>query len=113
MKVDPAMYMKTQETMTKCPAIKQVFTRKCTHCAIIDTHLSGFWPKMHSLRNKSGRSWTQNRLIGPSIHRRSAELVLDDPMIRWPDSRRSPLCTRNKRGLSFRIKMTESFISFK
>ena len=28
-----------------------------------------------------------SRLIGPSIHRRSTELVLDDPMIRWSDGK--------------------------
>ena len=41
MKVDPAMCMKTQETMTKCPAEKQVFTRECTHCARINENLWG------------------------------------------------------------------------
>jgi hypothetical protein len=39
MKVDPAMCMKTQETMTKWPTIKQVFARKCTHCARINKNL--------------------------------------------------------------------------
>ena len=43
MKIDQAMYMKTQETMTKCLEIKQDFTRKCTHCARINKNLSGFW----------------------------------------------------------------------
>ena len=41
MEIDPAMCMKTHETMTKCPAIKQVFTRKCTICARINENLSG------------------------------------------------------------------------
>jgi len=43
MKIEPAMCMKTQGTMTKCLAKKQVFTRKCTHCARINKNLSGFW----------------------------------------------------------------------
>ena len=36
MKIDPAMCMKTQETMTKWRAKKHVFTRKYTHFTIID-----------------------------------------------------------------------------
>jgi hypothetical protein len=41
MKIDPAMSMKTQVTMTKCLAKKQVFTRKRTHGAIIDNNCTG------------------------------------------------------------------------
>ena len=41
MKIEAGMCMKTQETMTKCLAKKQVFTRKCTHCARIDKNRSG------------------------------------------------------------------------
>ena len=55
MKIDPAMCMKTQETMTKCPAIKQVFTRKCTHCARIENNLSGVLAEMHTFHDNSGR----------------------------------------------------------
>jgi hypothetical protein len=40
------------------------------------------WPKMHRLRDKSGQRLTLNQLIGPSIHRRSTELVSDGPMTR-------------------------------
>jgi hypothetical protein len=40
------------------------------------------WPKMHRLRDKSGQRLTLNQIIGPSIHRRSTELVSDGPMTR-------------------------------
>jgi len=56
MKVDPAVCMKTQETMTKCQAIKQILARKCTHGARIDSDRSAYWQKMRELRDKSGRS---------------------------------------------------------
>ena len=39
-KIDPAMCMKTQETMTKCRAKKHVLTRKYTHFTIIDNKRS-------------------------------------------------------------------------
>ena len=40
MKIDPAMCMKTRETMTKCRAKKHVFARKYTHFTIIDNNRS-------------------------------------------------------------------------
>jgi hypothetical protein len=64
MKVDPAMCMKTQETMTKCLAAKQVFTRKCTSCARINKNLPVSGPRMHRLHDNLWRRSPQNRLIG-------------------------------------------------
>jgi hypothetical protein len=45
MKIDPAMCMKTQETMTKCPAKNTLFTRKGTNCALTDNKRAGFLPE--------------------------------------------------------------------
>jgi len=42
MKIDPAMYMKTKASMTKCQVKNLRFTRKHGNCAIIDSNLSGF-----------------------------------------------------------------------
>jgi hypothetical protein len=41
MKIDPTMCMKTQETMTKCPAQNNVFARKSTNRTIFDNNKSG------------------------------------------------------------------------
>ena len=89
MKIEPAMCMKTKETMTKCPVKNTAFTRECTNCTLIDDNLAGLLAEnAHKLHEKSGRRRSQNRLIGPSAHRpigssahrKSTELVLDGPM---------------------------------
>jgi len=48
MKVDPAMCMKTQATMTKCHAIKTPFYRNLPPLCVNRQKSVGFWPKMHS-----------------------------------------------------------------
>jgi hypothetical protein len=53
MKIEPAMCMKTQTTLTKYPAIYRLLTRKCTHGAPIDKNRSGFSTEMLGLRDKS------------------------------------------------------------
>jgi hypothetical protein len=83
MKIDPAMCMKTQETVTKCPVKNTAFTRECTNCTLIDDNLAGLLAEnAHRLHEKSGRTRTQNRRIGSSAHRRSTGLVLNGAMAR-------------------------------
>ena len=40
---------------------------------------------MHKSRDNSGRSWTQNRLIGPLAHRSIGGARIWFLMARWPD----------------------------
>jgi hypothetical protein len=86
MKIDPAMCMKTQEMMTKCPVKNTAFTRKRTNCTLIDNHLSGLLAeKTHGLHKKSGRRRTQiaksaHRPIGSFIPRRRMEVVFNGPL---------------------------------
>ena len=82
--------MKTQATMTKCLAKKQVFTRKCTYFTIIDNNRSGFLAENAQITLKFGAKANPNRLIGhrpidPSEEHGVGFRWPDDPMVRWPD----------------------------
>ncbi len=57
-KIEPAICMKTQAAMTKCPAKYTVFTRIFANCAAIDMNRSDFFAEMHRLCDKSWRSGT-------------------------------------------------------
>jgi len=50
MKIDPAICLKTQVTVTKCPVKCMAPTRKYTDCALIDNKRADFFfPIMHGL----------------------------------------------------------------
>ncbi len=53
MKIDPAMSMKKNTTMTIFPAKYTTFARIRTNCTVIDKIDRGIWQKEHKLRDDS------------------------------------------------------------
>jgi len=61
MKIDPAMYMKTNAPLTKCTVINPVLGRKYTDGAKIQAIL---WAEMRGLRHKSRETAPARRFPG-------------------------------------------------